>query len=380
MSTPEIADLLRELLAAGELIASKEQWKVVNDIMNCRTAVLGGQLYRCSSCGKEEPRYHSCRNRHCPKCQGEASAKWLDERMEELLPVPYFHAVFTIPHELNGIVLQNREQLLNIFFRSVTKTLTDVAKTRLGGEIGFISVLHTWGQKLEAHPHIHCVVPGAIIENDGNIKRADENYLLPKKVLSIVFRAVFIKALVKAFKKGCLEFHGNQTALAQPSAFFALIKVIKAKHWLVYLKNPFSGPSTVLKYLARYTHRVGISNSRILKAKNGTVTFAYKDYVDNCQKKYCTLLISEFTRRFLLHVLPHHFVRIRHCGFLSPGKRTKAIAQIKEILGTCDLPAQTPGSALVCIHCGASPLTCIRKISPLIGSRAHRTKILPLVA
>lgn len=376
MSAPEIADLFRELVAAGELNASKAQWKVINAIMNCRTAALGGQLYRCTSCGKEEPRYHSCRNRHCPKCQGEASAKWLDDRMEELLPVPYFHAVFTIPHELNGIVLQNKVELLNILFRSVTKTLTDVAKTRLGGEIGFISVLHTWGQKLEAHPHIHCVVPGAIKGNDGTIKRADENYLLPKQVLSIVFRAVFIKALVQAFKKGKLEFHGNQTA----STFFALVQTIKAKHWLVYLKKPFSGPGTVLKYLARYTHRVGISNSRILKAQSGSVTFAYKDYADNCQKKHCTLTTSEFTRRFLLHVLPHQFVRIRHCGFLAPGKRTNAIAQIKERLGSGQPPVLTPGQALVCTHCGASTITRISEISPLLGSLAHRTKILPLVA
>lgn len=341
--------------------------------------MLGGQLYRCSSCGKEEPRYHSCRDRHCPKCQGEASAKWLDERMEELLPVPYFHAVFTIPHELNGIVLQNKAELLSIFFRAVTKTLTDVARTRLGGEIGFMSVLHTWGQKLDAHPHIHCVVPGAVIEKGGSIKTAGENYLLPKKVLSIVFRAVFIKALVQAFKKGKLEFHGNEKYLATPSVFFALVQTIKAKQWLVYLKKPFSGPSTVLKYLARYTHRVGISNSRIVKAENASVTFTYKDYADNCQKKYCTLATSEFARRFLLHVLPHQFVRIRHCGFLAPGKRTLAIAQIQEKFGTFELPS-TCCTALVCAHCGASTITKIREITPLIGSRAHRTKILPLVA
>jgi len=380
VSKVEIADLFREAVDAGVLKASKEQWKVVNDIMNCRTAVLGGHMYHCQSCGKEHPRYNSCRNRHCPKCQGEASARWLEARTKELLPVPYFHLVFTVPHELNGILLQNKAVLLNILFRSVTKALTDVAKRRLKGELGFFSILHTWGQKLEAHPHIHCVIPGVILGKDGSINRSEENYLLPKNVLSPVFRAIFIKALVRAYKSKKLQFHGKQAKLA--SDFFKLIKEIKNKHWLVYAKKPFAGPETVLKYLARYTHKVAISNSRILKAKNTRVTFSYKDYAQDDEKKYCTLETTEFLRRFLLHVLPQQFVRIRHCGFLANGKRTKVLARLKLVLRKTIPEQLSQKTKPACPHCGSEKIIRSREILPSyqIGSLAHRNKTLPLVA
>ena len=194
----EIAQIMRDVLDSKELKASKQQWKVINAIIECRTAKLGGHLYKCTECGTEQPRYNSCRNRHCPKCQGSNSAKWLNDREKELLPTPYFHSVFTIPHELNPLVLQNKKLMLNILFKSVSKTLQDVAKTNLGGKIGFFSILHTWGQKLEFHPHIHCVIPGVVIKDNGLIERTRDNYFLPKNVLSTVFRAIFIKDLVKA--------------------------------------------------------------------------------------------------------------------------------------------------------------------------------------
>lgn len=380
MSSVEMADIFREVVS--QLKASKAQWKVINDIMNCRTSVLGGHMYQCQDCGKEQPRYNSCRNRHCPKCQGQASARWLEARRKELLSVQYFHLVFTIPHELNGLILQNQEVLLNILLRASAKALTDVGKTRLKGELGFFSVLHTWGQKLEAHPHIHCVVPGAIIKRDGRVKRTEENYLLPKNVLSPVFKAIFIKELVRAYKKHKLKFFGEQAHLVSSNAFFRLIKLINAKHWIVYAKKPFAGPQTVLKYLARYTHKIAISNSRIIKAKNGCVTFSYKDYADEQINKNCTLKTTEFVRRFLLHVLPHQFVRIRHFGFLANGKRTKALAQLKYLLGQAVSLLAEARKFAPCPHCGSDKIVRIFQLIPsfAFGSLAHRTKTLPLVA
>ena len=385
MSGVEMADIFRDAVEACELKASKEQWKVVNDIMNCRTAVLGGHMYNCQACGKDYPRYNSCRNRHCPKCQGDASARWLSARAKELLPVPYFHLVFTIPHELNGIMLQNKAELLNILFQASAKALNDVAKTRFRGKLGFFSVLHTWGQKLDFHPHLHCVVPGAIIKNDGRVKRTEENYLLAKNVLSPVFRAIFLKALVKAYQKNKLKFHGEQLQFVSSNAFFDLIDSIKTKHWIVYAKKPFAGPQTVLKYLARYTHKIAISNSRILKAENGNVSFSYKDYSNNDEKKTCTLKSSEFVRRFLMHILPHQFVRIRHFGFLANRKRTKALARLKYLLSHSK-PAIAIESQLKrcfsCPHCGSDKILRTFQILPTLklGSSAHKTKTLPLVA
>jgi hypothetical protein len=382
VNKPELSDLLKEVIEAGTLKASLDQWKVVNAIINCRTAALGGHMYKCSDCCKEHTRYNSCRNRHCPKCQGSQSARWLEARSKEMLPAPYFHLVFTMPHELNGIVLQNKEELLNILFRSVAKAITDVAKRNLGGQVGFFSVLHTWGQKLDFHPHIHCIVPGIVIEKDGTIKKTEENYLLPKNVLSPVFRAIFIRALVKAYRSNKLKFLGEQAELAIANKFFALIKTVKEKHWLVYAKKPFAGPQTVLKYLARYTHRVGISNSRILNSENGYTTFSYKDYANNHQVKKSTLTTSEFVRRFLLHVLPDQFVRIRHCGFLANGTRTKVIARIKNILPAEILTHSAPSCPPSCPHCGSVKIFKAFEIisNYTHGSHAHRTKLLPLVA
>lgn len=376
-----LAEIFREALASGQLHTHAEGWKVVNDILACRTEALGGHLYRCNDCEREVPVYNSCRNRHCPKCQGEASAKWLDARTKELLPVPYFHLVFTVPHELNGLFLQNKQLFFDIFFRAVTKTLQDVAKRRLGGTLGFFSVLHSWGKKMEFHPHIHVVVPGVVLRPDGEIVVVPENYLLPKNVLSPVFRAIFIKALVRAYRRNKIVCLGEQEKLTQPSAFFALIKTIKTKHWICYAKEPFAGPAAVLKYLARYTHRVAISEQRIVSLKDGMVTFTYKDYADGHKTKLLTLSVAEFTRRFLLHVLPKHFVRIRYAGFLSAAKRTKVLAELRghfRLVRAIELPAPKPRA---CPHCGNSHLYHVRELPRLRhSSNSHKTKVLPLVA
>jgi hypothetical protein len=379
----ELSDIFRAAVKEPDFKATKEQWKVINAIINCRTAALGGHIYKCRECNKEQPHYNSCRNRHCPKCQGAASAKWLEARASELLDVPYFHLVFTMPHELNGLILQNKRVLLNILFQSASKALNDIAKKRLKGQIGFFSVLHTWGQKLDFHPHLHCVIPGVVLKDDNSIMKTKQNYLLPKNVASPVFRAIFIKALVKAYKAGKLKFLGEQLSLAAPSTFFKLIKTIKRKHWVVYAKKPFAGPETVLKYLARYTHKVAISNSRIIKTEKNLTTFLFKDYSKKSKKQICTLTNSEFVRRFLTHTLPHQFVRIRHAGFMANGKKTKAIKGIRDAIGdyvvkTVTALKEKPFPACSC--CGASNIIKVRIISPLNGSNAHQTKILPLVA
>jgi hypothetical protein len=388
VSQVEVADLLREVVATGELKASPEQWQVVNALLNCRTAALGGHLYKCQECSKEQPRYNSCRNRHCPKCQGQATAEWLDARAEELLDVDYFHLVFTIPHGLNGIVLQNKRVVLNILFQAVSRTLADVAKKRLGGKLGFMSVLHTWGQKVEAHFHLHCVIPGVVLKPDGSAEKIDSNYLLPQRVLSIVFRAVFCKMLEKAYSE--LSFEGQQCHLRERVNFEALLQEIRQKDWVVYAKKPFAEARAVFCYLSRYTHRVAISNSRILSSAGGRTTFTHKDYADNSRRKTMTLETTEFIRRFLLHVLPKQFIRIRYCGFLAPGVRTKALARLKAQFGPKPQNSLSPASKpeLRCSQCGKQALVYIAQIprrvvafaQPQLKNRSPKTKQLPLVA
>lgn len=378
-----VAEILRQAIERGEVNTSSAEWKVINDILRCRTPQMGGHLYECKDCGKEIPVYNSCRNRHCPKCQGEGSARWLEARTKELLPVPYFHLVFTVPHELNGIFLQNKALLFGILFRSVAKTLKEVAESRLGGSLGFFSVLHSWGKKLDFHPHIHTVVPGVILKND-TIEIAPENYLLPKNVLSAVFRAVFIKELVRAFLKGKLSFFGNQEYLKDSAAFFSLIRAVKEKHWITYAKKPFAGPSAVLKYLALYTHRVAISEKRILCVKDGSVSFTYKDYADNCAEKVLTLSVGEFTRRFLQHVLPKAFVKIRYFGFLAPGKRKNEMARVQTHFLRASHITLLPLKSRACPYCKSTHLQEIKELPKLSSfsssSNAHKTKVLPLVA
>jgi hypothetical protein len=287
-------------------------------VERCRTASLGGHIERCDSCGFERPAYNSCRNRHCPKCQSLAKVKWLEKQKSEILPVGYFHLVFTLPHELNGLILTNKKILLSHLFKAVGETLVEFGHTRLGGQIGLIAVLHTWDQTLLDHFHLHCLVPaGALSHDQRRWSPARKNFLFPIKALSVVFCGKFLDLLKSASATNKLLFVGQSASLANPLAFKLLINALRKKPWIVYAKKPFGSPVHVLDYLGRYTHRVALSNDRILSAHNREVTFSYRDRKDQNRKKTMTLDAHEFIRRFLLHVIPKGFVRVRHFGFLA---------------------------------------------------------------
>ena len=302
--------------------------------MSCRTANLGGHVYQCDSCGHEHISYNSCRNRHCPQCQALARAAWVQARMDDLLPVPYFHAVFTIPSELNPFALRNKEVFYSLMFKAVSETLLELAKDkkRLGAIIGFIAVLHTWSQNLMDHPHIHCVVPGGGLL-DHQWKSCKRKFLFPIQVLSALFKGKLMAFFKKAVADGDIQFHGDLTEHKDPIAFKPLMDDLYAKDWVVYVKPPFAGPKAVLKYLGSYTHRIAISNRRIISMKDGVVSFTWKDYVHGNARKVMHLPTSEFIRRFLLHVVPLGFVRIRHYGLLGNRTRKNSIAECRKALG-----------------------------------------------
>ena len=298
--------------------------KVIQAVERCRTAALGGHIERCDSCGFERPAYNSCRNRHCPKCQSLAKVKWLDKQKSETLPVGYFHLVFTLPHDLNELILANKRILLSHLFKAVGETLVEFGHTRLGGRIGFITVLHTWEQTLLDHFHLHCLVPaGALSDDQKRWTPARKNFLFPVKALSIVFRGKFLDLLKKACDRNKLFFVGQSASLADPVAFKLLTNALRKKSWVVYAKKPFGSPAHVLDYLGRYSHRVALSNDRILSAHSGKVTFSYRDRKNHDRKKTMTLGAHQFIRRFLLHVIPKGFVRVRHFGFLA--NRSKSL-------------------------------------------------------
>jgi predicted Zn-ribbon and HTH transcriptional regulator len=298
--------------------------KVMQAVERCRTVALGGHIERCDSCGFERPAYNSCRNRHCPKCQSLAKVKWLDKQKSELLPVGYFHLVFTLPHELNALILTNKKILLSHLFKAVGETLVDFGHTRLGGQIGFITMLHTWDQTLLDHFHLHCLVPaGALSYDQKRWSPAGKNFLFPVKALSVVFCGKFLDLLKSACARNKLLFVGQSASLADPVAVKLLIDALRKKPWVVYAKKPFGSPVHVLDYLGRYTHRVALSNDRILSSCNRDVTFSYRDRKNKNRKKTMTLDAHEFIRRFLLHVIPKGFVRVRHFGFLA--NRSKSL-------------------------------------------------------
>ena len=341
----EVADVFRvhgpEFLEALGSSHSLAQKRVLRDISVCRTEVLGGHVEKCDRCGHRRISYNSCRNRHCPKCQGAARAAWMEARAAELLPVPYFHVVFTLPSTFRPLALQNKRVVYGILFRAASETLQEVAANpeRLGARIGFLAVLHTWGQKLTHHPHLHCVVAGGGISPDGSrwipckrSKKQQKAFLLPERVLRHVFQGKFIDYLKQAYRKGTLEFHGDLQELKHPASFERMLNVAVARKWVVYAKRPFSGPKAALKYLARYTHRVAISNSRLVSMEAGQVTFRWKDYANGCQVKTTTLAATEFIRRFLLHTLPKNFMRIRHFGFLSNRFRQEKLNLCRRLL------------------------------------------------
>jgi len=330
----EVADIFRENLdKIGKI--SPEKWKVVNALISCRTARLGGHVYECDNCGHEIILYNSCRNRHCPKCQGLARAKWLDNRMKELLPVEYFHVVFTIPDILNRTALCNKEVVYDILFRAVKETLLEASLNpkNIGAKIGFLAILHTWGQNLLDHPHIHCVVPGGGLSPDGSSWiSSKKGFLVSVKVLAKLFRGKFLDYLKQAFQDHKLHFYGENKELEIPKHFQKLIDQAYAKEWVVYVKKPFSGPKQVLQYLGKYTHRVAISNHRIIDVKDDRVIFKWRDYKDGNTMKTMSVSVEEFMRRFLLHVIPKKFVRIRFYGLLSNRNKKEMLIKCRALL------------------------------------------------
>jgi hypothetical protein len=317
------------------------QLKVMSAIESCRTAALGGHVARCEKCSHMQIAYNSCRNRHCPKCQGAAAKVWLAEREADLLPVPYYHVVFTLPAPISDIAYQNKAAIYDILFKAGAETLITIAADpkHLGARIGLTSVLHTWGSALTHHPHVHIVVPGGGISLDG--KRwvsCRPGFFLPVRVLSRLFRRLFLEKLMAAHEAGALEFFGTHAPLAKPKAFVAFLAPLRKVEWVVYSKRPFGGPAAVLAYLSRYTHRVAISNSRLISLDHNGVTFKWKDYraKGRDRAKIMTLATDEFIRRFLIHVLPSGFHRIRHYGLFASNSRAESIARARQLL---DSPA-----------------------------------------
>jgi hypothetical protein len=305
-------------------------------IESCRTAALGGHVERCSACGHQRIAYDSCRNRNCPKCQGLARAQWIADRQAELLDVPYFHVVFTVPTVIEVIAFQNQTVIYDILFRAASETLRTIAADpeHLGAEIGFLGVLHTWGQNLLHHPHIHFLVPGGGIAPDGESWIACRpGFFLPVRVLSRMFRGRFLHDLEQAFRAGELNFFSAHRHLHEPAAFLRYLAPVWNTEWVVYAKRPFAGPAQVLEYVGRYTHRVAISNNRLVSMDNGKVRFRWKDYRDGNRQKIMTLDANEFIRRFLIHVLPDGFHRIRYFGFLGNCHRARKLERCRELLG-----------------------------------------------
>jgi hypothetical protein len=379
----EVADVFRRhgdaYRRAHDGHLGRVERRVMSAIALCRTAALGGHTETCAECGLVRCAYNSCRNRHCPKCQGAARAAWLAARQAELLPVPYFHVVFTLPAAAAEIAFQNKETVYAILFRAAAETLQTIAADpkHLGAEIGLVAVLHTWGQTLHHHPHVHCVVPGGGLSLDGTRWVACRpGFFLPVRVLSRLFRRLFLAALKAAFAAGQLGFFGALAALAEPAAFARQLNKLRRVEWVVYAKPPFGGPVQVLAYLGRYTHRVAIANSRLVSVTDDHVAFRWKDYRHHGRAKVMTLAADEFIRRFLLHTLPDGFHRIRHYGFLANGHRAAKLALCRRLLGAPagDAPADavedeaSPRASRLCPCCGgAMMLTGI--LPPLMPQR-----------
>jgi Putative transposase/Transposase zinc-binding domain len=364
----EVADIFRghgpawRRANAGHV--SLGQLKVMSAIESCRTAALGGHVARCEDCSHTLIAYNSCRNRHCPKCQGAAAKEWLAERETELLPVPYYHIVFTLPAPIADIAYQNKAVIYNILFKASAETLMTIAADpkHLGARIGLTAVLHTWGSALTHHPHIHMIVPGGGISLDGKSwVSCRPGFFLPVRVLSRLFRRLFLDKLAAAHEAGLLHFFGNHAPLAKGKAFSAYLAPLRGSEWVVYSKRPFGGPQAVLAYLSRYTHRVAIANSRLIALDNDGVTFKWKDYRAKGREraKVMTLAVDVFIRRFLIHVLPSGFHRIRHYGLLASSTRVESIARARQLLDAsapqdkhCDADAHPEGTSHPCPCCG----------------------------
>jgi hypothetical protein len=381
MSRPpfEVADIVRA--AAGSFFEKHRTWlnglhrKVLSAIARCRTAALGGHRDRCSRCGHQAISYNSCRNRHCPKCQSNARDKWLAARQEELLNVPYFHVVFTLPHQLAPLVFQNKKLLYGLLFRASAAALLEVAadSEHLGAEIGFLSVLHTWGQNLLHHPHVHCVIPaGGLSADHRQWIHLRYRFFLPVKALSKVFRGKFLDGLKHLHRSGQLCLAGALKPLTNRKTFQQFLRTLHRQDWVAYAKPPFGGPQHVLHYLARYTHRVAISNHRIVNFADGKVTFRWKDYAAKGKQRLMTLTAEEFLRRFLIHALPRGFVRIRFFGFLANRRRSLLLPLCRQLLeetprsevrAPTAAPRDDPG-VRACPQCGG-PMILIERLTAL---------------
>jgi Putative transposase/Transposase zinc-binding domain len=390
----EVADILRRhggafrRAHAGRL--SLGQLKVMSAIEACRTAQMGGHVARCDDCAHLAVSYNSCRNRHCPKCQGVAAQAWLAEREADLLPAPYYHVVFTLPAAIGAIAFQNKALVYDLLFKTTAQTLLTIAADpkRLGARIGLTAVLHTWGSALTHHPHLHCIVPGGGLSPDGERWIAcRKGFFLPVRVLSRLFRRLFLERLDQAHAAGRLNFFNDLAPLADPAAFHAHLAPLRRAEWIVYAKRPFGGPEAVLAYLARYTHRVAISNSRLIALDDKGVTFRWKDYrarsaaVGDAWIKTMTLPADEFLRRFLLHVLPGGFHRIRHYGFLAGGRRAANIAHIRSLIAPARAePAPTEPAEPHAAEASSAQPPCpccggrMRLIETFLRGRTPRTR------
>lgn len=385
---PTLGQILRAVIGGGcapNLRLSPDQWRVLRALAACRTAALGGQLFYCPECEREHFVAHSCRNRHCPQCQGNLALDWLEQQEAALLPIPYFHLVFTLPHALNPLIRQNRRAMFHLLFEAASQTLLEFGRQRLGAQIGITVVLHTWSQNLLDHYHVHCIVSGGGLALDAKHWIGTRDYyLFPVKALSRMFRGRFMAGLKGLYDAGKLEFHGQLQSLAQAGEFGRLLRLAAKDNWVVYAKRPFAGPKQVLKYLSNYTHRVAISNRRLIGADGRSVTFSYKDYADGERRKTMTLALEEFVRRFALHLLPRGFVKIRHYGLVANRGRAQRLQRARSLLGssavpmpntttkplTVDGPARESDARARCPFCGRPTLVFLREVPPLRTGRS----------
>ena len=381
-ATIEVAEIFRaggpayRSAHAGHL--SLSQLKVMSAIETCRTAALGGHVEACSDCGHQRIAYNSCRNRHCPRCQGAAARAWLEAQKANLLPVGYFHVVFTLPAEIADIAFHNKAQVYDLLFRAASETMLTIAADpkHLGARIGITAVLHTWGSAMTHHPHIHMIVPGGGIAPDGRWISSRPAFLLPVRVLGALFRRLFLTRLLELHGAGRLAFFGKLAGLSAHRAFVRHLAPVRKKRWVVYAKAPFAGPEAVLAYLSRYTHRVAISNSRLLGFDGAEVTLCYKDYrrSGTDRQQVMTLAADEFIRRFLLHVLPRGFHRIRHYGLLASSPRKDCLAQARDLLGVAPPPeepaAEEPADPRPTCPCCGGTMVIVETFAPRCQPRA----------
>lgn len=367
-----MAAVMRAGLDGSRPSLPTQHWRTLRALLACHTRALGGHRYRCRDCGQTHFAPHSCRNRHCPLCQGQAARQWLEQQQQALLPVPYFHVVFTLPHVLNPLIRQNQRALYTLLFEVVSQTLLQFGQNRFGVQLGLTAVLHTWSQTLLDHYHLHCIVTGGGLSRDNSRwVSAPAHYLFPVPALSKVYRGKFLSALQKLYAGQKLQFHGELAALAEPNHFAPLLRQAAQQKWVVYAKQPFAGPLQVLSYLSRYTHRVAISPRRLLAmdSQQQTVTFAWRDYADHSRQKTMTLPVGKFLRRFCLHLLPERFVKIRHYGFLGNRQRHTRVPLARELLAKQGvtippLPPPTTPPPPVCPFCGSAQLELIEIVEP----------------